>query len=174
MRWLPTRGGRWPSHLDRATREALGIPSRERVLGWGIGRGIEGERVPVVATDQALYGGPLAPRVRWDEIGRATWEEPLLSLTGTVDGDPCSGSIELVEPGLLTAAIRTQVTDSVVIAERLDLGPGPGAQAIARRASQDGEIRWTIAFDPGADPADRDLRARADRALAELRATLGI
>lgn len=174
MRWPLGRGGRWPAHLDRRTREELGIPRRERVLGWGIAAGSPGAQVPIVATDAALYGSPLGARVRWDQISKATWEDPVLTLVATLDGRPETQRIDLVEPGLLTAAIRTQVTESVVFSERLDLGSGLGAQAIARRSSLDGQIRWTIAFDPGIDPDDRELQARADQALLDLRSTLGI
>ena len=173
MRWLPTRGGRWPTHLDRRTRQELGIPARERILGWGTAVSGTGQRYPVAATNRALYAAPIG-RIRWDEIGKATWEEPILRLTATMGGVQGTVELHLVQPGLLPAAVRTQVTDSVVITERLDLGQGMAAQAVARRDSQDGQIRWTITFDPGADPEDADLRARADRALTDLRANLGI
>ena len=174
MRWLPARGGRWPARLDRGTRRELGIPSAERVLGWGIALSSAGQRYPVVASDRALYGSPLGPRVQWDEISKATWEDPVLAVTVARDGKSRTEQLEVIEPGLLPEAVRTQVTDSVVITERLDLGGGLGAQAVARRSSQDGEVRWIVTFDPGADPQDPGLRAQADRALAELRATLGI
>lgn len=174
MRWLPQRGGRWPAHLDRRTRQELGIGSRERVLGWGMALSADGERHPVVATDGALYGSKLAPRVEWDAFSKATWDEPTLGLTAIVAGQVRTESLELIESGLLPAAVRTQVTDSVVIVERLDLGSGRGAQAIARRNGPSAQVRWTISFDPGTDPADPQVRARADLALAELRSTLGI
>jgi hypothetical protein len=112
--------------------------------------------------------------VQWDEISKATWEDPVLAVTVARDGKSRTEQLEVIEPGLLPEAVRTQVTDSVVITERLDLGGGLGAQAVARRSSQDGEVRWIVTFDPGADPQDPGLRAQADRALAELRATLGI
>lgn len=157
----------------------MGIPPAERVLGWGMARGADGERHPVVATDCALYGSGLAARVPWEAFSKATWDDPILGLVVTSAGASGAGAttaehLELVEPGLLPAAVRTQVTGSVVITERLDLGQGAGAQAIARRSSSDGSVRWTIAFDPGMDPSDPQLRARAEEALAELRTTLGI
>lgn len=174
MRWPRGRTGRWPAHLDRGTREQLGIGPRERILGWGMALGTDGSRYPMAATDRALYGSSLAPGVPWDAFSKATWDEPMLGLTATVAGTVQSEQVELIEPGLLPAAVRTQVTESVVISERLDLGQGRGAQAIARRHGPDGDVRWTIAFDPGTDPSDPRLRARADLALAELRSTLGI
>jgi len=174
MKWARGRNGRWPAHLDRATREKLGIGRRERMLGWGMALGTDGSRYPMAATDRALYGSSLAPEVPWDAFSKATWDEPILGLTATLAGVVRTERVELLEPGLLPAAVRTQVTESVVIVERLDLGQGRGARAIARRHGPEGEVRWTISFDPGTDPSDPQLRARADLALAELRSTLGI
>ena len=45
---------------------------------------------------------------------------------------------------------------------------------MARRSSDDASIWWSIVFDSGLDAQDAALRARADEALAELRAALGI
>ena len=173
MRWLPGRGGARPARLGRQARQDLGIPSRERVLGWGIALRPDGARIPEVATDQALSGTPLGSRVGWEAIDKAAWDDPIMVLTASLDGAVRREELDLIEQGQLPAAIRTQVTGSVVISERLDLGAGVGVQAIARRSSLDGRIRWSLTFDPGVDPDDA-LRVRAEAALAGLRSTLGI
>jgi hypothetical protein len=47
---------------------------------------------------------------------------------------------------------------------------------VARRAPGGGvaDIAWSIVFDAGLDPGDPVLRQSADRALADLRSSLGI
>ncbi|MBK9740539.1 MAG: hypothetical protein IPO93_13745 [Actinobacteria bacterium] len=74
----------------------------------------------------------------------------------------------------LPAAVRDRVTASVVISDRVALGEGAKALLVARRGSDDGEIRWSVVFDAGLDPRDPTLRAAADEALAQLRDSLGI
>ena len=108
----------------------------------------------------------------WSRIARAQWQEPVLAIT-TADSPPQSLRITLTDVRDLPHAIHACVTESVVVSERLDLGEGRGAIAAARRTDGD-EIAWTVVFDPGLDPADPDLRAAAQAALADLRAALGI
>ena len=78
----------------------------------------------------------------------------------------------LDEPGSLPTVVYERVTSSVVVSERVALRGELGARIVARRAG-DG-LRWTVTFDAGLDPRDPVLRAEADEALAELRATLGV
>ena len=68
------------------------------------------------------------------------------------------------------------MTASVVVSERVDLGGGAGAQLmVARRASDDDELRWSVVFDAGLDSSDDPrLRAAAAEALDRLRDALGI
>ena len=74
----------------------------------------------------------------------------------------------------LPEAVHAKVTESVIVSERLPLGDGAGALAVARRGSDDDAIWWSVVFDPGLDPTDPALRSRADAALADLRSSLGI
>ncbi|MBU6244170.1 MAG: hypothetical protein KGP12_03050 [Actinomycetales bacterium] len=156
--------------LEPTVRRQLGIARGERVLGWGRQISPEGD-LPAVATERGLYGTGLGARIDWVQVSRAGWDDPYLDLV-LVDGR--SQRLDLREAGGLPDAVRTMVTDSVIVTERLDLGGGAGASAVARRGSGDGQIHWSVAFDPGLDGTDPALRARADEALAALRATLGI
>jgi hypothetical protein len=49
-----------------------------------------------------------------------------------------------------------------------------GARFVARRVAGSSELRWSVVFDVGLDPADPDLRRRADAILGELRTSLGV
>ena len=148
------------------------VPSGERVLAWS--------RVTpggvAVATDAALYlpiDGTL--RLAWDLIAKATFSDAAVLV---VEGRPeprardRAWRVVLDEPGSLPTVVYERVTSSVVVSERVALRGELGARIVARRAG-DG-LRWTVTFDAGLDPGDPVLRAEADEALAELRATLGV
>lgn len=166
------------TRITPGIREALGIADRERVIAWGIGDPLSAEPTYVVATDEALYDQRASARYRWIDVIKGTWKEPEFALT--VDSGAGGGArkvlIEVADARDLPAAVRDRVTDTVVVSEYVDLGEDGGAQLVARRNPGDGleAIRWSIVFDAGLDPGDPELRARADRALADLRASLGI
>lgn len=148
------------------------VPSGERVLAWG--------RVTpagvAVATDAALYlsiGDTV--RLAWDLVTKATFSEAAVLV---VEGRPEPNArdrawrVVLEEPGALPTVVYERVTSSVVVSERVALRGELGARIVARRAGEG--LRWTVTFDAGLDPRDPVLRAEADEALAELRATLGV
>lgn len=163
--------------LPKEVRERLGVRPGERIVAWGSGMtGSNGDAVYTVATDRALYLGTSGERLPWDRINRAQWDEPMLELVVTGDAGRPERLVRvpLAVGSALPAAVHAQVTESVVVSERLDLGDGAGAMAVARRGSDEDGIRWSIVFDSGLNPNDPDLRARADGALTALRDTLGI
>lgn len=160
------------------------VSSGERVLAWS--------RVTpggvAVATDTALYlpidvtearrvdqARTVGLRLAWDLITKATFSDAAVLV---VEGrsEPRSRDrawrVVLDEPGSLPTVVYERVTSSVVVSERVILRGELGARIVARRAG-DG-LRWTVTFDAGLDPRDPGLRAEADEALAELRATLGV
>ena len=163
--------------LPKEVRGRLGIPAGEKVVAWGSGlTRRDGQAAYAVATDRALYLDATGERLPWDRINRAQWDEPMLELV-VLDADGRPDRLVRVPLGVgssLPAAVHAQVTESVVVSERLQLGDGAAALAVARRSSDDASIWWSIVFDSGLDATDPDLRARADEALAELRAALGI
>ena len=163
--------------LPKEVRSRLRIPAGEKVVAWGTGmpgRGVDAAYA--VATDRALYLDASGERLPWDRINRAQWDEPMLELV-VLDADGQPDRLVRVPLGVgssLPAAVHAQVTESVIVSERLQLGDGQGALAVARRSCDEDAIWWSIVFDAGLDPGDAALRARADAALAELRAALGI
>ena len=148
---------------------SLPIPRGERTLARA--RSAQPD-VAIAATDHAIYLGPDF-RLAWDDIVRATWEPPVLTLVLDTQG---MRSVRATVPvaGDLPAVVRTYVTDSVVVSEQVEVAPGAGARLVARRAGLSGEIRWSVIFDEGLNSQDPVLQAAAMERLALLRETLGI
>ena len=148
----------------------------ERVLAWTqdhAGR-------PVVASTHALYltPGGAPDRVPYEQVASATWDDPVLEVV-TVGPGRRRTAVHLPEPGLVPTTVRDRVTASVVLSEHVALLGEAGAQISARRppasqAAEPGPVSWNVVFDPGLDPADPQVRAAADQAIAELRATTGL
>jgi len=123
------------------------------------------------ATRLALLVPARGLRIDWDRVNAATWEDPLLRVvtareTHVFDVEDC---------GLLPEVIRERVRASILVSEHVDLRGDAGARFSARRVPfGDSEVRWTVAFDPGLDPADPELRRLAHEALERLRQTYGV
>ena len=166
-------GLRRTRRLPAGIRERLGIPKSERVIAWGVDPAAD---VYTLATDKALYPESIGERLRWDSITKATWDEPILSVTVHDATGATKGTLRLrvEESGDLPAAVFALVTESVVISEHVELGEGAGARMVARRDGDEGTIWWSVVFDSGLNPLDPALRARADEELAALRDSLGI
>lgn len=166
---LPWTGNRLPGTVVGM----LGIPREERVVAWGSTSDAT-QTAYVVATERALYLSSRGERIPWDRISRAGWVEPDLELV--VDGTerPEFMRVHLDDPRDLPAAVHDRVTASVVVSEWVDLANGKGARLVARRASDEDAVRWSVVFDAGLDPADPALRQAADEALRRLRDSLGI
>jgi hypothetical protein len=82
---------------------------------------------------------------------------------------PVTGDI-----GTIAGVVRERVNASIVVQDRITLSGRAGARVVARRVPGSTDLRWSVVFDPGLDPGDPALRAAADAALAELRASLGV
>lgn len=158
---------------SRVPRDVRNVAGKERVLSYAY----DSSGAPVIATDVALHlpARHGVTRLPWDLVVRAAWSTPVLRLTvQATAGDPGRPvAVELPSPGSLPMVVREQVTGSIVAEELVPLRPGASARLVARR-TETGQVRWSVVFDRGLDPRDPDLRSRADAALAELRAQLGI
>lgn len=154
---------------------ALGVHKGERIMASGMGP--EKYQPPVViATDRALYfsgadkdAKPV--RLAWTEIIRAGWEEPWLTID-TNDGEKIT--LHLDPAGELPPVVRDRVTASVLIRERVPLDIGGSVVCVGRREPGSDRVMWLVEFDPDTDVESTEIRASADRALGELRATLGV
>ena len=151
---------------------ALGVRSGERIMASGMGPSKYQPPI-VVATDRALYFASESEPVRlsWPEITRAGWEDPWLTIE-TVSGENIT--LHLSPAGELPPVVRDRVTASVLIRERVQLDVGGSVVCVGRRAPLSDTITWLLEFDSETDSQDPEIRASADRALGELRATLGV
>jgi hypothetical protein len=144
----------------------------ERPLAHGNLDAAEGESA--VATAKALYvHGRVIP---WDQILKATWEEPWLTLN--ISDEAYRGSeqmrLQLQDSRKFLDVVRDRITASVIVTDRRTLPGGAVATFAARRRSQDGSVHWTVVFDGSPDTSDPQLRAEAESVLADLRGSLGI
>ncbi len=150
----------------------LNIPKGERIRAHGVGpKGYEPR--DVIATDRAIYFATDArpQRIPWQEIAKATWEQPWLMFV-TVQGEQTK--IHLDPFGEMPPLVRDRVTASVVIRERVPLDIAGSVVCIGRREPLGDSISWVLEFDSEENARDPQVRESADRALAELRSTLGI
>jgi|AntAceMinimDraft_7_1070363.scaffolds.fasta_scaffold00771_6 hypothetical protein len=150
----------------------LGVPKSERIMATALGPKAY-EPPVVIATDKALYFATNAEpsRIEWPEIAKATWEDPWLEVTTNQNVliklhlDPC---------GDVPPTVRDRVTASVLFREKLELDTGGSITAVGRREPESTAISWLIEFHGDLDPSDPLTAASADRALGELRNTLGV
>ena len=155
-----------------ADAKLLKVPKSERIMATALGPKSY-EPPVVIATDAALYFATNTEpdRVAWTQIAKATWEEPWLEVTTNENVliklylDPC---------GQVPPMVRDRVTASVLFRETLTLDIGGSITAIGRRDPNSTEISWLIEFHGELDPSDPLTAASADRALAQLRNTLGV
>ena len=145
----------------------------ERLLAAA--RGVGGELL--AATDWALYhqGGQSWARLGWDQVSRVDWDEQrrILMITGLVPGVPARTVLRLARPWDLPAAAAERVSWAKVVDQRISLSGEAGARVIARRVPGGPQVRWLVILDRELDPADPEVRAGLEAALAELRAETG-
>ena len=152
------------------------IPKEERVMAWASGPPrLDGDDTIVVTTDRAMYAKGYVDRLPWEQVLRASWEDPILEVV-MLDG---GGSTEFLritldKAGSVPQVVFDRVTATIVMQSRVDLIGKRGATLVARRVRGSEEIRWEVVFDAGVDPTNPEFRARADQQLAWLRESVGI
>ena len=168
----------WPwtrrLHQSAALRSQLHLAAGERALV----RAGRGHNVTVVATERALYWYPSIAgwtRLGWDEIGRVYQHPVTGDLVVTCPSahraqdavlPACSNRRLLAlaqERIAATRLVRTQVTVD-----------GHPVRVEGRRRLGTGQLCWFAELGPDVDPEDPALSGKLDRALAELRASLGV
>ena len=158
--------------IRRAPADVREVPAPgERLLAWGRDR----SGAPTVVTTAALYLPDRSGyrRLPFDQIATAAWAEDVLEvvLVGTAHE---TFRVGLDEPGEVPPVVRERVTSSIVLSEHVPLEGPLGALITARRVTGRDGLRWSVVFDPGLDPADQELRRRADAAIADLRSSRGV
>ena len=82
--------------------------------------------------------------------------------------------VVLDAPGNIPEVVNERVKASVLVQQHVALIGDKGVRLVARRKPGDTAIMWRVTFDAGVDANDPAVRAAADDALAELRASLGL
>lgn len=165
---------RRPERLPAEVRAAVALPPRERVLSWGR-EAVSG--TTVVATNHALYavdatGGRTLHRP-WHEVDGGTWSAELATLTVTwVDGSRPS-QWALGATSLVPETLRERVQASVVLAQRIELGPRRTAKVALRQDLATGDLVEQVVLGRGVRADDPELVARTDASLAYLREQVG-
>ena len=169
--------------IPASARDALALEPGERVLAVALaadtsGAGGTGGAGPhVIATDRALHvpdeGGGLT-RIPYESISKVSWDGDLATLTVVLPEPGGRLELPLAEPGYSPETVRERVQSTIVYSQHVPLDGRRGAVVSARRAPGAAQARWVVAFDPGLDRNDPLVRARAERAVADLRAQTGI
>ena len=158
----------------RAPAEVRRRTDGRRVLAWA-----PSGTSSLVATEELLVlpEGFDPSALGWDRILRVSWGTDVVEITAqpTPGAAPVVLRVHVVlGTGVLPAVVRERVNASIVVQHHVPLVGELGARVVARRTSGSDELRWSVVFDAGLDPADPGLRDQADSALAELRTSLGI
>jgi hypothetical protein len=156
-----------------AARAHAPLRPGERLLA--VACGADGELL--AATNWALYHqrGRSWARLGWDQVSRVDWDEQrrILMLAGLAPGVPARTVLRLARPWDLPAAVAERVSWAKVVDQRISLIGEAGARVIARRVPGGPAVRWLVIVDRELDPADPEVRAGLEAALAELRAETG-
>jgi len=168
----------------RAVQDRL-APGEQRLAAAAVAPGGDGAEW-LVATTRALWlppadaaadGGAPPQRLPWERVAKAVWREDVLAVTEAgADGGPLADrthAFRLVDPRGFPDAVHDRVTASVVWSRHHRLRGRAGVRVLARR-TEHGQVVWTLVYDPGLDPGDADLAARAEALLHDARVELGI
>jgi hypothetical protein len=140
-----------------------------RRLAWGVTT----DGTAVVATATTLHVGD--DRLPWVQVEKAVWAPPVLTVTevAEVEGTGPRRVLHLDVEHRLAEVVRAQVTSSVGWTDRRRLVPDGVVRVVGRRVPGQDALLWQVVWLEGTDPTDPQLRAQADRVVAELRGTLG-
>lgn len=173
MAWSLRRLGRDP--LPEPARSALRTGRRERLLSWAVD---EDRGATVVAGTHQLYA-VTAPGVvdlarPWHLVDAGSWSHETSTLTVTwVDGhQPTAWGFR--SPNLLPETVRERVQASVVLVERVDLGPRRTARAVIRQDLASGGLVEQVLLGREARADDAELASATGSALAYLREQVGL
>jgi hypothetical protein len=159
------------SGVPDAVRGAVSLAAGERLLAWAAT-----PAGPVVATTWRLVlpagaGEPEQRSLGWDQIDKATWAAPVLTVTPAADDAPLR--LRLDPPRGVPAVVRARVTQAVVYSRRESLAPLPGAvRVVGRRCPRTGQLRWEVIYDPRTPAGDPAVEAVVQQLLDQARTEL--
>jgi hypothetical protein len=131
-----------------------------------------------VASERALYWRPPGGawvRLGWEQITRVDQDRATgaLVVTGLAGGAPRRGSVPVEGGRRLLACVQERVAATRLIVTRIRVD-GRDVVIEGRRQPATGGVRWLVHPATGLVPTGAALRGEIDRALRELRSTLGV
>lgn len=148
----------------RVPAEVQDLVSGERPLAWAA---VDDDWI--VATSSRIRLPGREP-LEWESVIRATWDAPVLEVHVPQE----TVRLVLDDPGSIPEVVNERVKASVVVQHHVALVGDKGVRLVARRKPGSTDITWRVTFDAGIDPNDPEVRAAAEQALAELRASIGL
>lgn len=161
--------------LPADLRGALALGRGERVLSWGHE---EATGTTVVAATHHLYAvdgaGERVLARPWHEVDAGAWSSELGQLTVSwVDGARASQWV-LGDGSLVPETLRERVQASVVLAQRIELGPRRIARAVIRQDLADKSLVEQVVLGRGVRADDPEVAGATEAALAYLREQVGL
>ena len=156
-----------------ARRPPVEVADGEKVLAWTLTTGGE----VLAGTREAIYLS--GTRLAWEDVETADWDRDT-ELFRVVEvgrwGEPrIEHQVAISEPRRLLELVRERVTASVLLVRHVPIDGRRGLRVIARRPpSGHAGVSWVYEFDEGVDPDDPVVRQKAETALAEARADVGL
>jgi hypothetical protein len=121
--------------------------------------------------------GGSTTRIPWERVEDAAWDQESSRLDVTeigAYGEQRPAYVFILEdPALFLQLVRERVTASIVLQRRVPVRGKLGLTVIGRRSPVGGPISWMHAYDAGLDPADPEVAAVAQVALAAAEAEVG-
>lgn len=134
-----------------------------------------GDGSHVVATDRALHL-PGGVRIAWERVEHAEWRSGGLHVRETAPRGEAvpEHHVRVEEPRTLPEVVRERVSASIVVNQYVHLDAKRGLRIVGRRRPDADVVAWSLVFDGSLDPTDPDVRARAERLLADVQRQTGL
>ena len=163
---------RLPIGRGRPERPRVEVGPGERLLAWAGTR----DGAVLAGTRDAVYLA--GTRLPWEQVEAADWDRDSevfrLSEVGSWGEQRREHTYVVQDPGRFLELVRERVTASVVLQRHVPVSGAGGLRVLARRAPRgDRPLAWFVDYDEGVDPADPEVRAAADAALAAARDEVG-
>lgn len=133
----------------------------------------------VVVTDAALWlpGAGAPRRLPWERVDRASWDRDASRLvvveTAPLGRQPARHVLVLDHADEVLAVVHERVTATVAVQQHVAIEGSRGVRVVGRRVPGAAGLSWAVAVDGGLDLSRPELRARAEQALAQVRAEVG-
>jgi hypothetical protein len=152
------------------------LASGERALAWATAT--EPAGVVVAGSRDALHVLPDGPRIPWEQVEAADWDDDTgvlrVAEVGHWGEQRPVHRWTLESPGRLLQLVRERVTATVLLQRHVPVRGASGVRVVARRSPSGArEIAWFFEYDRGVDPDDPEVRRVAQEALARAREEVG-